>query len=348
MKRLSLFLLVVLVLFVAHTLISTGYFRSIVPTGKGRVVQTWQLAGAEDLTISYEDSFAIISATDRFADTQGGLYFMKLGDTFGDPVLLTGDFDGEFKPHGISMFPLDSARYQVMAVNHTEEGHSIEVFELYGDSLVYIRTIKDKAFIRPNDLVIVSPGMFYVTNDHGYVDGFKKILEEYGGLAVSNAVFYDGQTATEVADGIAYANGVQYDPSRNLLFVASPRAFLVKVYAVQADWTLDFIEDVPCSSGVDNLELAPDGSIWIGSHPNLLQFQAYFGQKSPVAPSEVIRIEYRGTDDYSVQSVWEHAGDQIAASTVAAPWGNKVLIGSVCDSVMVLLDMDRHEPLPDY
>jgi len=85
-RRIKLFTLIVLALmifFVAHIFISTGFFRTIENKFDGDIVKKISLPGAEDITVSLTDSFAIISSTDRRGilpegDRQDGLYYLEL------------------------------------------------------------------------------------------------------------------------------------------------------------------------------------------------------------------------------------------------------------------------------
>ena len=341
-----LLLLVALLIFVANTLISTGFFRTIEPKFEGNIVKKVALPGAEDITISQSDSFAIVSATDRKARIQGrtvkgGLYFIDLRDQDFTPLPLTDNFNRPFAPHGISLFKMDST-YQVMAINHVRGKHSIEVFELKGKELTYLETLRDPAMIQPNDIIQVAKDRFYFTNDHRYTKGYRRMAEEYLGLAVSNVVYFDGKTYREVADGFAYANGINYDAARNLLYAAAPRGFLVKVFDVEADGSLSFIEEIDCGTGVDNIEFDTDGNLWIGAHPNLLRFTAYAQGKKETSPSEIIKIDYRGKGDYTVEKVYVENGEEMSGSTVAATFGNLILTGNVMDDAFLILE--RNEP----
>ncbi len=340
-KRFGLLLLILLLLFIVHVLRSTGFFRSIEPKLEGTILQKVAIKGAEDIMISERDSFALISATNRKsfpadAQEEGGLFLIDLKSNDFTPIPLTTSFTAAFAPHGISFFKKDST-YQVMAINHTEEGHAIEVFELEGQSLKHLKTLQHSSMIRPNDLVMLDENRFYFTNDHGYVKGLGKFLEEYGGLAVSNVVYFDGQDYKEVANGIAYANGINFDKKRGLLYVASPRHFLVKVYAKNEDGSLSFIENIPCGTGVDNIEFDKEGNLWIGCHPNLLWFNAYAKGQLKTAPSEVIKISYRGKGDYSVEKVYVEKGEEMSASTVAAVFGDLIFVGNLMDEGFLIL-----------
>lgn len=341
-KKAFLFLILLLLGFVAYTLVSTGYFRTIEPFFDGEIVKEVPIKGAEDITVSLVDSFALISATDRADRTaehrDGGLYLMDLTMDNHTPVLLTESLNFPFEPHGISFYKKDSV-YHVMAINHAQKKHSIELFELFEGKLEHVDSLTDSSMVSPNDLVMIDESRFYFTNDHGYVKGINKFLEEYLGLAVSNVVYYDGSQYVEVADGIAYANGINFDESRDLMFVSSPRGFLVNVYAKEQDGSLSFVEEIPCGTGVDNIEFDEDKNLWIGCHPSILAFSDYSKGKAEVAPSEVIKIGYKNKSDYSVEKIYVEDGETMSAASVAAVFGNLLLVGNVMDDHFLVMDM---------
>jgi len=229
------------------------------------------------------------------------------------------------------MIKTDSSTYMILVINHVEDQHSVEKFNLYGDSLVHLESITDPLFNSPNDLVAISEDEFYLTNDHKYRTGFNRILEDYLGMSLSNVIGYNDGKATEVASEIAYANGINYDQESNLLFVASTRAFRVKVYQRRADGTLNYQEDIKVKTGVDNIEIDEDGKLWIACHPNLLMFASYAKGKSEIAPSEIITIDYRGIGDYELKSIFVNEGEVVSGSSVAIPFENQVFIGNVMD-----------------
>jgi arylesterase/paraoxonase len=340
-KRISGLVFVLLIGFIVHVLISTGIFRTIEHQFDGEIIKKISLPGAEDIMISPEDSFALISSTNRRGippetEEHGGLYYMDLKSGNFNIVPCTDSFPTSFAPHGISMIRKDSS-YKVIAINHTLQGHSIEVFNMDGERLRHEKTMTDPSLISPNDLVLVGENRFYFTNDHGYTEGIGRFLEDYGGLSLSNVVYFDGEHFREVAGGIAYANGINYDTKRQLLFVASPRGFLVKVYTINRDGSLGFIEDIPCGTGVDNIDIDKNGDLWIGGHPNLLRFSAYAKGKEKTAPSEIIKISYLGKNDYTIEKIFVDDGSIMSASSVAVPFGDLILAGNVMDDKFLVL-----------
>lgn len=341
-KRIFLLLFILILIFVAYTLISTGFFRTVEREFGGKVLAKIAIKGAEDIMVSRTDSFALISATNRLKipseeEETGGLFLLDLKTNDFTPIPLASGFDLPFAPHGISFFKKDSS-YRVMAINHTNQGHSIEVFELIDQDLKHIKTMKDPAMVSPNDIVMLGEERFYFTNDHGYTKGFGKLVEEYGGFGFSNVVYFDGNDYKEVAGGIAYANGINYDKDRSLLYVASPRGFLVNVYTVNQDGTLAFVEDIACGTGVDNIELDQEANLWIGCHPNLLRFNAYAKGKKETAPSEIIKITYQQKGDYDIEQIYVDDGQEMSGATVATPFGNLIFAGNVMDDKFLILE----------
>lgn len=321
---------------------STGFFKTIENRFDGQVLKSIDIVGAEDMQVDYADGFMLISSDDRAGHRdgnakQGALYKVDLKDAASTPQKLTSTYQKAFFPHGISMKKLNDSIHRVWVVNHVRRTHSIEVFDLRNDTLYHVKTLKDPTMISPNDVVAIDAERFYYTNDHGNVSGFLRTLEDYLGLRASNVGYFDGQEFREVADGIAYANGINYDQSRNLMFVASPRGFLVKVYEVLTSGDLKFIEDMDCNTGVDNIEFDPEGKMWIGCHPSLLHFSSYATGKKEIAPSEIITIDYRDRGDYNIESIYIEDGSSMSAATVAVPYGNLIYMGNVMDDAMLVL-----------
>lgn len=341
MKKVAIVVAILIIAFVINIFVSTGFFRTIENSSDYSILKNIPISGAEDITISASDSFALISSTQRMTlppteEEFGGLYLMDLKSNDLQLKYLSPFLTKSFAPHGISLLKTNDG-YKVMAVNHTPAGHRLEVFNFTKDSLVFERSITDPSIKSPNDVVMIDEKRFYFTNDHGYTKGIGKIAEEYLGLSLSNVVYFDGKDYKKVADGIAYANGINYDAKRNLIYVASPRKFLIKVYSKKEDGSLEFIEDIPCGMGVDNIEIDPDGILWVGGHPNLLRFAAYAKGQKETSPSEIIKINYKAMKEYTVESIYTNDGSAMSALTVAAPFGDLVLAGNVMDKKFLVL-----------
>ena len=346
-------LLLIMIGFVVYVMLTTGFFRDIDNEFDGKLVTKINIPGAEDFAISREDNFLIISSDPRRLDEdghprKGGLYIMNLDDTNYQPKLLTANLGRDIYPHGISMIKLDSAKYRLFVINHVPQSggealnhlkrdHYIEIFDLENETLTFVEQ-KDHALIKsPNDVVAIDGDKFYFTNDHYSDSAFGRFREDYLGWPNTNVVYYDGNDYRIVGDGITYANGINIDRKSNRLFVASPRAFLTKVYDVNADGTLNHIEDIDCKTGVDNIEFDAEGNIWIGCHPNLLHFSEYAAGRQEKSPSELIKLDYRGKGDYDLETVYMSDGADMSACTVAAVHKNLIFLGNVMDPGFLVL-----------
>lgn len=340
--KITIGLFALIFLYAFYIVYSSGFFRTIEPYFEGEILTKIGIRGAEDMQADVDAGFIIISSDDRAArikgrKREGGLYKMSLDSISAPPIHLTANFKKRFYPHGISMVRTSDSTHRIFAVNHVGTDHFIEVFDLFGDSLVHVETLEDPAMVSPNDVVALGPAEFYFTNDHKYTKGFKRLAEDYLGLRLSNVIYFDGSSYEEVADGIAYANGINLDAERDLLFVASPRDFLVKVYSQNADGSLNFIENIPCGTGVDNIEFDVDGKLWIGSHPSLLHFSSYAAGKKEISPSEIVVVDYQGESDFKVESIYLEDGSEMSAATVAVPVEDQIFFGNVMDEEFLIL-----------
>lgn len=336
MKKVLLFLAMILiatVTYVFYILGSTGFFTSISLETRGEVIQKVELPGVEDLQVVAEDSFAIFSSDDREArrlgtPVDGGLYRVDLRKKPYTHKLLEVSIS-DFRPHGISLYKLDSARYKLWVINHGNGKHSIEEFILKDSILSFQRSYSDDLLISPNDLVATGESEFYFTNDHKHLTGFGRFMEDYGGRGKATVGYFDGISFREVASSIDYANGINFDAEQNLIFVGSSRGFEVMVYERQERGTLSLIESIPLPAGADNIEFDPNRNLLIGCHPNLMAFARYAQGKEAYAPSEIIRIDYRAKGDYSVTSIFKDDGTLVSASSTAAEFDNQLIIGNV-------------------
>src|SRR5512144_3306376 len=131
-----------------------GFFR--VAERRGRVMDVrfqrhLPLAGAEDITIDHAAGRAYISSEDRWkagkTPQPAGIYGLNLANDRAEPINLTADLPSGFvfHPHGLSLFCGDTDERRLFVINHRgAEDHGVEVFDVDGDRLWYIRTIADR------------------------------------------------------------------------------------------------------------------------------------------------------------------------------------------------------------
>ena len=336
-KYFTILFLIGVAWFIITTLNDAGEFKTISPHFDGECISIPGAVGAEDITI-LKNGTALISSHDRRTalagiPEQGALYSYNLEDETPKLVNLTADISFEFNPHGISLFENSDGSYRIAVINHTRNGHLIEIFDYRNDSLIHQQSIRDPLLISPNDLVLINASQMYVTNDHGSTSDWGKTLEEYLQLKRANVVFYDGSDFSIASENLGYANGINISLDGKILYVAETVGKKISMYSRNAVTNkLTFLQSVEIHSGVDNIELDEKGNMWIGSHPKLLTFTRHAKDADVLSPSQVFRLTPKAENDFVIEEIFLSKGDDLSGSSVGAVFGNTLLIGSVFES----------------
>ncbi|MCP5057922.1 MAG: hypothetical protein GY937_14550 [bacterium] len=337
--------LVLLVLFVAawfgKLLVDAGQFRTLEPHFEGSCRLVAGAPGPEDLTIHPEKRVAYVSAANRRAamagqSVPGAILAYALDDPEKGLVNLTPDAGIDFQPHGISLWRGPDGREVLFVVNHPPDGaggrrHKIVVFDLKGEDLVRRPTTleDDELLVMPNDIVGVGPDRFYLTNTHANPPGLGQTLETYLRLARARVVYFDGERFQPAIEGLQYPNGINASADGRRIYVAETTGQVVRVYEREpVSGALHFLREIATGSGLDNVEVAADGALWIGSHPKMLAVGAHAEDPGLLSPSQVLRVD---PESGVVREVYLDLGEEVSASSVAAVDGNRLLIGQIFD-----------------
>lgn len=285
------------------------------------------LIGPEDITVDRARDVAYISANDwRAAMKQrpgfGALYRYAHGDERPKELYIAD----RFHPHGISYFSDGTPPDLLYVVNHaTETSHSIEVFEVSDAGLRHVQTLRDPRLVSPNDVVAVGRGELYVTNDHGVNRGPTQLIDDLSRRERGQVVHLKSGKFRVLASDLAYPNGINVKPDGSELYVAESTRRRMRIYARDAgSGGIKLRQTIDVGSGADNIELGPDGALYIGAHPKLFTFLRHADDPTVLSPSEVVRVA-----GSKVERIYLDLGDQLSASTVATPYGDRLLIGSV-------------------
>jgi arylesterase/paraoxonase len=327
-------IILIAAVFFMRTLIITGEFKRLEPHFNGTCEKVFGAIGAEDITIHPETGLAFVSANDRKANqagqrAQGAIYGYNLQDPKPQLINLTEDFRRELYPHGISLYT-EQGRTRLFVINHLQDADYVELFEYREGRLIHLDSIQDELMHSPNDLLAVGLNRFYVTNDHGSTTGLARTLEEYLMLPKANVLYYDGKYFTVAAERIAYANGINISPDGSTLYVASTTGLRIRVFSRKKDsGELTFLYDIKLKTGVDNIEVDRFGQLWVAAHPKLLSFTKHAADPSQLSPSQILKITFQDTGEIQIEEIFLDAGDTISGSSVAAVFGEFMLIGPV-------------------
>jgi arylesterase/paraoxonase len=295
---------------------------------------------SEDITIDPETGMAFISSVARGLDrdksepAHGAIFGYDLKS--GNPQLVNltpgidKKLDGGFFPHGIALYIADDGAGSLFVINHRTNGDFVEIFDYKDGALKHRRSVSGDLMHNPNDLLAVGPDTFYVGNDHGARTFNGQILEDFLKLPKAYVLFFDGKQFRTVAEGLRYTNGFAMDRDGKTLYVGETTGRSVRTYERDPKTNGLKLKDIlDLDTGVDNLEMDADGNIWVGAHPRLMTFIKHAKDVSKPSPSQIIKLTPKQGGGFDVKDVHLEDGIQLPASSVAAPYKNKVLIGLV-------------------
>ena len=322
---------------------AAGQFRDLEPVEAGACRPVVGAPGAEDMALDRGAAMALVSSDPRTGE-EGALYAYALQANPEDRLAkLPVKLDVLLRPHGISLFAREAGGGTLFVVNHGVGGDTVEVFAwqpaLEGGALDHLRTVRDPLLVNVNDVAAVDDVRFYATNDHGSASPRGQAFEDYLRLARANVVYWDGATARVVASGIGYANGIALSPDGSELYVASTTTGEVLVYDRDVEsGDVAFRKSIDTGTGVDNLTVDAHGELWIGAHPHLFSFLRHARDHARRSPSEVVWVDPDELAEPPVRRVWLELGEELSGSSVALPFGSRILIGSVFETHFLVCD----------
>ena len=321
-----------------HLLWSDGQFKTLQPHYAGECTPITGVVGPEDITIHPVTGVAYISASDRRAVIQGkpargAIYAYDLNSLTPELIRLTVNAGDDFDPHGISLYAGPGGQDSLFVINHADNRHRIEIYDLRDGQVIHRKTITGSMLISPNDILAVGPDQFYVSNDHRYTTGLMQVLENYLQLKLSNVVYYDGSRFLEVASGIGYANGINVSADGKILYLSAVTEGALHIYNRDiASGKLAHREKLDLGTGVDNIEIDAGGGLWIGAHPQLLTFIQHAQDPAKLSPSQILHLKPKAGGGYDIKEVYLNLGEEISASSVGAVYKNRMLVGAVFDA----------------
>jgi len=293
--------------------------------------------GTEDVTIDQATRTVFVSSAERRDPSlpRGGIYAFSLdGDPA--PVEVSSNVPADFRPHGISLWNGAGDEKRLFVINHPKAGgHTVEIFDVAADAtLLHVTSVSFDEMHSPNDLVAVGPESFYASNDRGFVGGILNLIETYFALPLASAVYWDGETGNTAATGFAFANGINVSDDGQTLYIAEVLARQISVYDRDVEsGELTFRSSIPVDTGPDNIEMAEDGALWVGAHPNVFDFLAHAQDPSAISPSQVLRID---PETGAVENKLIDLEGNLSASSVGAVAGPTLVVGAVFESAVLV------------
>ncbi len=299
---------------------SHGVFTAVEPGFAGTCRAVAGIAGPGDIAVDAPGKTAFVSAKDgiyAYAYDVPGAHLVKLEGTPKD-----------FHPGGIGLYRSPDGGLTLIAINRQGDGsYAIDVFAAEGKKLQLIGSIGSDVLVDPSDLAVVDEDRFYVVNAHTSRTVLGRWLDDVLLLPRANVLFFDGMKFVTAAEELNSPRGVAANGQR--LFVAEqyPRTLL----AFERDSFSGRLKEAgafPIASGLDRIDIAPDGSLWIAGQPKAFAMNAFHLNPKKPAPSQVFRVDLEGGTPHAFSLVYANGGDEIGGAGVAARAGDHLLIGS--------------------
>ena len=294
----------------------------------------------EDVEIDRVRGIAYVSLFDRLglvkgeAVQPGDILRIDLATT--PPEATSAIASGpELHPHGISLFIDQSGERHLFVINHPKDratgNEKIERYLEESPGVFHHReTFMSPLITRANDLVAVGARQFYVAQD----------VDRRGSEKLTNLVYFDGNDYSIVADDIHSGGGINASPDHTRLYIAETGSKSIRVVGRNPiDGSITTLRSIPLGTSPDNIDVAEDGSLWVGAHPNVVALAMHFIIGSR-APGQVLRIDLSGAEPLT-EEVYLNSGRQISAASCGATYGSRLIIGSITARKLLICEMDR-------
>jgi len=300
------------------------------------------LAGPEDIQVDKVRGRAFISSLDRRdANARGGIHLF-------DPLNpltsagwrdLTMGTPENFQPLGMDYYRDDEVE-RLFVVNQANA--AVEMFGVAADGgLIHLETFSNARMTSPNNVVAVGRRSFYVTNDvkPGRMSWLAEAHFTFR-IPSGEVIFMDGIDWRVVADGLRFANGLALSAEGDRLYVSETAGGAVRVFKRDIK-TGDLASDdkIRLDFSPDNLTIDEAGDLWIAGLPKPLTLPHHRADSSALAPSEILR--YR--DGEGAKTSYRDDGSMLSAASVAARFGEKVLIGAIYEEKFLICDLPERQ-----
>lgn len=327
--------------FGAFTLRRAGAFRQIEPMPLKGCAEVRGVPGPEDITFHPTGGWAWVSSFDRRAWTErrepvGAIYRYHPED--GRLVDATPSQPEVLHPHGLDLWVGPQGQQVLYVVNHAAlDDRRVEIYDVVGWELRHRRTVS--GLQGPNDVAAVDGERFYVTQDHRFSGGLPRVLEEVLAAPVASLHYWDSAELSLALSGLAYPNGVQVSQDGRTVWLTETTGRRLRV--LHRDPTTGALTEetrVDLGTAPDNIEVGPQGDLWIAAHPKMLAFLAHADDAASPSPSEVLRVRLDGEEPV-VESVAMDDGSGLSAASVAAVSDERLLLGAVFEPHFLVCDV---------
>jgi arylesterase / paraoxonase len=304
----------------------------------------------EDIAIDRQKQTAFISSLDRASvksqgassSLRGSIQTLDLTSVQPGAAIrytdITPDMPKQFRPRGLSLFTATDGSQRLFVINQADKNtQSVEIFRIASGALAYEKSVDLGPEVTfANDVLATGPDSFYVTDSAttGVVSWFLNFSLQ---RKRSKVFYFDGSKLAPAASDFVMANGIAMSKSGEQVYVLDTFARSLRFFkrntksGALADNGFLFI-----GSGVDNIDINEDGSLWMAAHPKLIDFALYSAGWRATSSSQVIHAVPGKKSGGEARTVFLDLGEKLSGSSVAVAYDNTFLIGSAMDNKLAV------------
>lgn len=339
-------IIAILAVVVGSFLIRGGAFRTLEIVSPGACEAIDITSGsAEDVQIDRENGLALLSVLDRRRSitegksVKGTILSLDLNSAMSSPIPALSSQPEDFRPHGLSLFVDENGLRTLIVINHATVDELIEIFERNHDEALFrhVGTLTSPLLLDPNDLVAVDSKRFYVANDSGAENSIEKAAEMLLAVGLSPLVYFNGTEFDTVVDDLQSSGGINVSQDGTELYVGQTAGESIRIYSLNTDKSVSGLKQtINIGSGVDNIDVAANGDVWIANHTNTLALVQHFGNAESLAPTQIQKLSNLSQGvDYRLKTVFENDGSLISAGSVGARYKDQLIIGSITEQKLL-------------
>ena len=312
-------------------------FSHVDPKGPKNCEKISGTPGPEDLAIDRETGILYISSHERREKNKTGyIYTLDLKKETKTPVKIETNYPEKFAPHGIFFANISGVK-KLYVISHPRliggNEHTIEIFKIEKEKLIFEATLKNELLLSPNDLFVTQDGKIFVSNDVPSGSQFGQIVHVLLRLNSSPISYYNGKDWSLLSEKTAFGNGIliKKENGKDYLYRSSHVYESVLKYELNYSSTLEpqlkLVKKIELGAGADNLEEEENGNILVAGHKSNMRFMAHAGNKEKTSPTQIFRIFADGT----TKEIYSNDGEEISGASTGLSYKNNLYISQVFD-----------------
>ncbi len=307
--------------------------------------------GTEDFDFDPVGSRLLVSAQERRKShesggerPEGAIWAVPVSpDGPGVPYAMTlvRDTGRKLHPVGISLVQDGGGQFLFVVNRDDKKGYrAIEVFRVDGDRLeLQGEPLVSEHLTSPNDVLAVSRGECYVSNDSGSRKAWLAAAEKILRIPRGNVVHHGPEGWSVAAPSVLFANGLALSRNGDRLFVAAFLEKRIRVYSRRPDGSLDpGFRTIDLPSYPDNLLWEAEGRLVVACARNSLALARHISSPSKPSPSDVFRLDV-GASPVRSERLCPDAVQEISGASTALVIGNRLYVSHLIGNGIQVVEL---------